>query len=219
MMNNEFMNASPIQGTLDKICKDITEQKDSAMALEFTKSICDLMKKNGIFVKCTVPRDVSEITEGHLTVKYGFLFDEIDFSEHDKEFTDEIERLKTELSESKQELEAFHNSATYEEFIRTQSENDEYKHRCKKLESKNAEYGDRINFLEKQVKEMTDKNNSIVHLLPRQPIEVAEVLINADMEEELLGGKMYRIFEVNDLRQIAEHLLIYCDFNEDRDNE
>lgn len=64
-----------------------------------------------------------------------------------------------------------------------------------------------------------DEEKAFAHLLPRQPIEVAEFLINADEEEELFGGKMYKIFEIDDLRQIAEHLLIYCDYNEGRDNE
>lgn len=72
---------------------------------------------------------------------------------------------------------------------------------------------------EKILKEKLDGTKTIENVLPRQPIEVAEMLINADEEEELFGGKMYRILEVNDLRQIAEHLLIYCDYNEDRDNE
>lgn len=55
--------------------------------------------------------------------------------------------------------------------------------------------------------------------IPTEPIKVAEMLITAKGECEPLhiGNDVfkdtYRIFDVLDLRQIAEHLLIYCNHN------
>lgn len=67
----------------------------------------------------------------------------------------------------------------------------------------------------KSEKEITD-------FLPTEPIEVADMLINAGGEYEhnplakaFYGTNKgtYRIFDVPELRQIAEHLLVYCNHN------
>ena len=55
--------------------------------------------------------------------------------------------------------------------------------------------------------------------IPTEPIKVAEMLITAKGECEPLhiGNDVlkdtYRIFDVSELRQIAEHLLVYCNHN------
>lgn len=58
--------------------------------------------------------------------------------------------------------------------------------------------------------------------LPTEPIKVADILMNAEVEyernplEKAFCGTdkgTYRIFEVSELRQIAEHLLVYCNHN------
>lgn len=63
---------------------------------------------------------------------------------------------------------------------------------------------------------------NITDFLPTEPIKVADVLINAEGEyernppEKAFCGTdkgTYRIFEVSELRQIAEHLLVYCNHN------
>ena len=64
--------------------------------------------------------------------------------------------------------------------------------------------------------------------LPREPISVAEMLINAERKcepcnfvkrlNDMFGSEpidTYRIYDVSELRQIAEHLLIYCKANEE----
>lgn len=59
---------------------------------------------------------------------------------------------------------------------------------------------------------------------PTEPIKVADMLINAEGEYEhntiakaFCGADKgtYRIFDVSELRQIAEHLLVYCNHNEE----
>ena len=61
-----------------------------------------------------------------------------------------------------------------------------------------------------------------VDFLPTEPIKVADMLINAEGEYEhnpiakkICGTDKgtYRIFDVSELRQIAEHLLVYCNHN------
>lgn len=55
--------------------------------------------------------------------------------------------------------------------------------------------------------------------IPEEPIKAAEMLITAKGECEPLhiGNNVfkdtYRIFKISELRQIAEHLLIYCNHN------
>lgn len=72
-------------------------------------------------------------------------------------------------------------------------------------------------FLEKQI-----KLAAISDFLPTEPIKVADLLINAEGEYErnpivkkICGTDKgtYRIFDVSELRQIAEHLLVYCNHN------
>lgn len=66
---------------------------------------------------------------------------------------------------------------------------------------------------------------NMADFLTKEPIEVAEILITAKGECEPLhiGNNVfkdtYRIFEIPELRQIAEHLLIYCNANGEDGNE
>lgn len=56
-----------------------------------------------------------------------------------------------------------------------------------------------------------------------EPIGVANIIINAEGTRKNLFGRItgkgatetYRIFDVSELRQIAEHLLIYCNHNKE----
>lgn len=63
---------------------------------------------------------------------------------------------------------------------------------------------------------------NVTDFLPTEPIKVAEMLIYAEGEYEhnpitkaFCGTDKgtYRIFEISELRQIAEHLLVYCNHN------
>ena len=51
--------------------------------------------------------------------------------------------------------------------------------------------------------------------LPGEPIEVASMLINAKETETAIGYKFTkRRFTITDLREIAGHLILYCDSEE-----
>lgn len=170
-----------IEINLDKIAQDIRERKDNAIAIEFTRVIGELLKKNGVSVKITEYE-----TENHATNKfemlYGCSIDGLDFSEHDKKFKERIgflTRKNEALFDEKQEL----------------------KQRISELES-----------------------NEVLEL-PFDPLECANYLINATYERE--ASSLERAFAktpdkvnsdrytVDDLEQIAEHLLIYCKHNKE----
>ncbi len=89
-----------------------------------------------------------------------------------------------------------------------------------KLQCERNDYKSKSEFLE--VERMRVKKNEFSDFLPTEPIKVADMLINAEgecehnpLEKAFCGtdkGK-YRIFDAAELRQIAEHLLIYCNHN------
>lgn len=79
--------------------------------------------------------------------------------------------------------------------------------------------------LEENFVRMPENKNAVQYIsdfLQTEPIKVADILINAEGEYEhnpitkkICGNDKgtYRIFDVSELRQIAEHLLVYCNYN------
>lgn len=66
------------------------------------------------------------------------------------------------------------------------------------------------------LREMSEVGKTIANFLPAEPIRVADMLINASKKRtNCMTGKEYDkyIFEKWQLRQIAEHLLVYCNHN------
>lgn len=89
-----------------------------------------------------------------------------------------------------------------------------------KLQCERNAYESKAKALE--VERMRVRLNEFSDLLPTEPIKVADMLISAEGEYErhpiakaICGTDKgtYRIFDVADLRQIAEHLLVYCNAN------
>ncbi len=176
----KLLKESPLEGVMNKITKDILEQKNNAMAMEFTKIICDLLKRYGVYVHCTETKLSEKITTNSIEEHYGIIFDSMDFSQHDKEFTDKIEELQ---SEAEKYRKAFEEAKKERDF-------------------QVAEYQEKI-------KEMTDR---AILEFPTEPIDVANFLING------LGTSWhYDSFDVSELRQIAEHLLVYCNHNKEEE--
>lgn len=95
------MNQDVCNDILKYITDEILQQKNNAIAIEFAKVICDLLKQNGVYIKFTQIKSDHEITKNYIEEKYNIFFDGADFSEHDKEFKDEIEKLKEELQRSR----------------------------------------------------------------------------------------------------------------------
>lgn len=68
------------------------------------------------------------------------------------------------------------------------------------------------------------KTAAILDLLPTEPIKVADMLINAEgqyerniIEKAIYGNDKgaYNLFSASELRQIAEHLIMYCNSNKE----
>lgn len=187
----KLLKESPLQGIVDGIAKDILKQKNNAMAMEFTKAICGLLEKYGVRINCTETKH-QNITHNLIEEEYGIVFDSVGFSQHDKEFTDKIEELK--------------------------KENDE-------LKTENAEL-----HCEMQAMSMFPDE------IPTEPIKIADMLIdNATVVYEnyvedfakAYSGQLVignpcedvRRQTLSYLRQIAEHLLVYCGHNVEDGNE
>ena len=196
----------------DRIAKDIQEQKNNAMAMEFTKCIGELLKKNGVTPKIK-QYGCDFYGENSFSSKYGVIVDELDFSEHDKAFEDKIAKLEKEVAEWKAEareikknrdeqLKSFRKAVEpYVDILHMHETIAELKQRIAELESgKTSE-------------------------LPFDALETANYLINATYERET--SSLERAFAkvpdkvnsdrytIDDLEQIAEHLLVYCKHNKE----
>lgn len=223
----KLMKESPLQRSIDGIARDILEQKNNAMAMEFTKVICDLLEKYGVRIKCTEMKH-QNITHNLIEKEYRIIFDSVDFSQHDKEFTDKIEELKKQLDRSQTKiahleklsagLKSDFNTATEKikdlanENMRLQCERNDYKSKAEDLEAEKMEI---------KIHEFSD------FLLP-EPIKIADMLISAtytrqkgSMEKALhkaFGNNsdtvIENVYSESELRQIAEHLLVYCGHSE-----
>ena len=91
-----------------------------------------------------------------------------------------------------------------------------FKDEIKRLKESIKERDSYINQLKHDVDEL--KENNATAELPFGAIEVANFLINAEYECDMLftGRKTKRRkYEIEDLEQIAEHLLVYCKHNKE----
>lgn len=238
----------------DRIIKDIQEQKENAMAMEFTKCIRELLKKNGVVPKIT-EYTRENVRENSIEHRYGVSIDGLDFTEHDKGFKDEIERLKRQIEKLASIRTRCHESArdsfdsgnygclhivttdelknSNEKVLKLESElfdvqksADEYYNRCIDLTNQIAKLESEL-----EVKDnlMKIKNGLLGNNddLPDDPIEVAQMLINATFEYEAsnLEKALFKCddtrtterYSIDDLEQIAEHLLVYCKHNREDD--
>ncbi len=104
---NNILNGN-FELEIEKIAKDIAKRQDNAMAMEFTKCIGELLKKNGVVPKLTeyrVENHEENFLHSKYEMKYGISIDELDFSEHDKVFEDKIEDLESLMQKQDEFLE------------------------------------------------------------------------------------------------------------------
>ena len=144
---------------LEDIVKDIQEKKDNAMSMEFTKSIGELLIKNGVKVKMT--EYTGNFENGNtFETRYGVTIDDLDFTEHDKPFNDKISELKAKIAIKDNDYKTI--SGLLGSY---QQENESLKQRIAELESKESEKTMRIEF-------HADNGEMLT------PLEVANSLIN-----------------------------------------
>lgn len=201
----KLLKESPLEGVMNKITRDILEQKNNAMAMEFTRIICDLLKRYGVYVHCTETKFSEKITTNSIEKQYGIVFDSMDFSQHDKEFTDRIKELEKQID-------------------RRQTTINQIDDILEKLFGARHDTFEKPDEFEKILKQKTESYNEIADYLCDEPISVAQTLISAKRGYELseeekqrsgLEKGYYHIFDISELRQIAEHLLIYCNHNKE----
>ena len=182
------------ESQIEKIAKDIRDREDNTMAMEFTKCIAELLKKNGVVAKIK-KYGCDFYGENSFKSKFGFIIDELDFSEHDKVFKDEIERLKRQIEKLAS--------------IRTRC------HESARDSFDLGNYGCLHIVTADELKNTKDENDRMVEL-PFDPLETANMLINATYKAEIpfLERQVDRdVYDIDDLEQIAEHLLVYCKHN------
>ena len=98
--------------------------------------------------------------------------------------------------------------------ISTQRKNDEISDLRKELRESKACITQLKNELQKKCSFETDR----LVKLPFDPLETANMLINATYKAEIpfLERQIDRdLYDIDDLEQIAEHLLVYCKHNKD----
>ena len=156
----KLLKESPLEGVMNKITRDILEQKNNAMAMEFTRIICDLLKRYGVYVHCTETKFSEKITTNSIEKQYGIVFDSMDFSQHDKEFTDRIKELEKQID-------------------RRQTTINQIDDILEKLFGARHDTFEKPDEFEKILKQKTESYNEIADYLCDEPISVAQTLISA----------------------------------------
>ena len=183
----------------DRIAKDIQEQKDNAIAMEFTKYIGELLRKNGVMPKIK-QYGCDFYGENSFSSKYGVIVDELDFTEHDKVFEDKIAELENIINHKLGGWDK--HGITYQEILDMKAENQELKQRISELESMKME-----NFSE------IDTSN---------PLACAESLIEHMTHCEkfmIMPERDVQTFSVEELKEIADYLMVYYKHHKYRDEE
>ena len=197
-------NMDNVDEIIDKIAKDIEEDHDNKVAIAFTKSIGKLLNLNGVTAHYT-EYNSDVMAEDEISKRYGIVFDSIDFTEHDKGFKDEIKRLQESIKERDSYINQLKHDSEKLENVRM---------RCTGQAIKMLDRGIYEDIFALTTGELKARTSTIE--LPFDAIEVANFLINEEYECDMLftGRKTKRRkYEIEDLEQIAEHLLVYCKHN------
>lgn len=81
-----------MEKVFEKIGKEIAEMKETTIAREVAKTIGELLRDNGVVVNIT-ECTCDDVTETSFSRKYGAAITGLDFTEHDKLFSDKIVEL------------------------------------------------------------------------------------------------------------------------------
>ena len=191
---------------------------------ELYNLLVEKLKSNRVFVKkiTTVYGNVADLE--NLSANKQEIF--IDFSEHDRTFVEKNEELKFRISCLEKDFKTASEKGIdlAGENIKLQAECNEFKVKSEELERIVKELESELSIKENLLKIKNglagEKENE--WQLPVEPVDVASMLINA--REEYETNSLQRAFgagekevadkySVDDLRQIAEHLLVYCNHN------
>ena len=205
----------------------------NGVAVKATKyNICDQVE---VKESCSVDKFNKE-----LVMHYGISIDGLDFTEHDKGFKDEIASLKRQIEKLASIRTRCHESARdsfdlgnygclhivtsdelknsnekvakiESELFDAQKSADEYYNKCIDLTNQIAK-------LKSELEEKVDFETDRLVKLPFDPLETANMLLNATYKDKIpfLERQVDRnLYDIDDLEQIAEHLLVYCKHNKE----
>ena len=178
----ESLKRNPFSA-FDQIAKDIQDRQDNAIAMEFTKCIGELLRKNGVVPKLTEYTRNFE-TDKTFETRYGVSIDELDFSEHDKVFEDKIAELENIINNKLGGWDK--RGITYQEIMDMKAENQELKQITKGYEDKIAE-------LKKDYKtasELLGKYQQENEALKKRIDELENFSCQAEQETESLVEKL-----------------------------
>ena len=228
-----------VRDQLIRANNQIDDLKEQIAKLEKTRSS---LSDNAVEwrEKCEKAENQIKELEHELRKKADSETDGLDFTEHDKRFKDEIERLKRQIEKLASIRTRCHESARdsfdsgmygclhivtadelknsnekvakiESELFDVQKSADEYYNKCidltNQIEKLKSELETKVNF-------ETDR----LVKLPFDPLETANMLINATYKRKnCMTGTMYDkdVCDIDDLEQIAEHLLVYCKHNKE----
>lgn len=210
-----------MEKVFEQIGKEIAEMKEATIAREVAKKIGELLRDNGVVVKIT-ECTCDDVTETSFSRKYGAVISGLDFTEHDKPFLEKIKKLEN-------EIENFENEkceTCYKENLHmiAQAQVDGYKNSLYMAEKNYDRLHHENEELKQRIAELESKETVE---LPFDALETANYLINATYKVELDGlakamagtDKIRRdIYSIDELEQIAEHLLVYCKHNKEQEN-
>ena len=191
---------------VDEIIDKFAKCHDNKVAIAFTKSIGELLKLNGVTAHYT-EYNSDVMAEDEISKQYGIVFDSLDFTEHDKRFNDEINRLKERIKERDSYINKLKQDSEKLENVRM---------RCTGQAIKMLDRGIYEDIFALTTGELKARTSTVE--LPFDAIEVANFLINEECECDIpfTGIKTKRRkYEIEDLEQIAEHLLVYCKHNKE----
>lgn len=222
-------------GIVEKVAKQISEQRDTVAAMEFTRVICDMLKNNGVSIignEYTFGRKDKETAACYtITENYGVTIEGLDFSVHDAKRQQEIQKKETQISKLEKILEEYKESRNElaDKVHELERELERKENAINQIDGIICELfgmahnGDKYTEDFKELlRNQSVTGKTIVDFLPTEPIKVADMLINAEekyernaIEKAFYGNDKgtYSLFDISELRQIAEHLIVYCNHN------
>lgn len=209
-----------------KIIERIKEKENYAVMSAICENVVNVLKENGVEVKGTVYRCGGVFSEnGMIKENVQVCFENLDFTEHDKKYVDEINDLKKQLAEQTELAEHWYAEADkYEEILYIKAENSGYYDMTLR---KFIELEKTAKEQKKQISELEEKLSAKQETeFPIMPIDVASMLINATVEyptksfQKAFGAGETSFadkYSKSDLREIAEHLIVFCNNDDEED--
>ena len=188
-ITNEMLN--PFDSVFDEMVKDIRDRQDNVIAMEFTKCIGELLRKNGVVPKMTEYTRNFE-TDKAFETRYGVSIDELDFTEHDKVFEDKYKVLKEEYDKKCKDYKSVSGLlSTY------QQENEALKKRIIELENFSCQ-------AEQETESLVEKLKQRIAELESKEDEKPTKYITVIVAKEINGKEYVRLEDfmsvVNDLQ-------------------